>query len=102
MNNLEISFKSLLILSSILEKFSKSINSKILEIIFIKFSLNINKNASQEEIRSGYKKMLRKYPPEKEQEKYKEIREAYDTLKDEKSRKNYDAYFHHENKNFRR
>ena len=58
--------------------------------------LNINKNASQEEIRSGYKKMLRKYPPEKEQEKYKEIREAYDTLKDEKSRKNYEAYFHHE------
>ena len=58
--------------------------------------LNITKNASQEEIRSGYKKMLRKYPPEKEQEKYKEIREAYDTLKDEKSRKNYDAYFHHE------
>ena len=42
MNNLEISFKSLLILSSILEKFSKSINSKILEIIFIKFSLNIS------------------------------------------------------------
>ena len=58
--------------------------------------LNINKDANQEEIKSGYKKMLRKYPPEKEQEKYKEIREAYDTLKDEKSRKNYDAYFHHE------
>ena len=58
--------------------------------------LNISKNASQEEIRNGYKKMLRKYPPEKEQEKYKEIREAYDTLKDDKSRKNYDAYFHHE------
>ena len=58
--------------------------------------LNITKDATQEEIRSGYKKMLRKYPPEKEQEKYKEIREAYDTLKDEKSRKNYDAYFHHE------
>ena len=58
--------------------------------------LNISKNASQEEIRNRYKKMLRKYPPEKEQEKYKEIREAYDTLKDEKSRKNYDAYFHHE------
>ena len=58
--------------------------------------LNINKNASQDEIKNGYKKMLRKYPPEKEQEKYKEIREAYDTLKDEKSRKNYDAYFHHE------
>ena len=58
--------------------------------------LNVNKDANQEEIRSGYKKMLRKYPPEKEQEKYKEIRQAYDTLKDEKSRKNYDAYFHHE------
>ena len=58
--------------------------------------LNVNKDANQEEIKSGYKKMLRKYPPEKEQEKYKEIREAYDTLKDEKSRKNYDAYFHHE------
>ncbi|ALQ37101.1 tetratricopeptide repeat protein [Fusobacterium hwasookii] len=58
--------------------------------------LNVNKDANQEEIKSGYKKMLRKYPPEKEQEKYKEIREAYDTLKDEKSRKNYNAYFHHE------
>ena len=58
--------------------------------------LNVNKDANQEEIKSGYKKMLRKYPPEKEQEKYKEIREAYDTLKDEKSKKNYDAYFHHE------
>jgi len=58
--------------------------------------LNVNKDANQEEIKSGYKKMLRKYPPEKEQEKYKEIREAYDTLKDEKNRKNYDAYFHHE------
>lgn len=55
--------------------------------------LEIDKNATFSEIKKAYSKLLRKYPPEKEAEKYKEIREAYDTLKDEKSRKNYDTYF---------
>lgn len=55
--------------------------------------LEVEKNATSSEIKKAYNKLLRKYPPEKEAEKYKEIREAYDTLKDEKSRKNYDTYF---------
>ena len=55
--------------------------------------LEISPNATIQEIKKAYKKLLRKYPPEKEAEKYKEIREAYDTLKDSERRKNYDAYF---------
>lgn len=55
--------------------------------------LGVDKNIPTSEIKKAYNKLLRKYPPEKEAEKYKEIREAYDTLKDEKSRKNYDTYF---------
>lgn len=57
--------------------------------------LGIEKNVTSQEIKKAYNKLLRKYPPEKEPEKYKEIREAYDTLRDEERRKNYDAYFNH-------
>ena len=59
--------------------------------------LGIEKNATDQEIKKAYNKLLRKYPPEKEAEKYKEIREAYDTLKDKERRKNYDAYFNYGN-----
>ena len=55
--------------------------------------LEVDKSSTSSDIKKAYNKLLRKYPPEKEAEKYKEIREAYDTLKDEKSRKNYDIYF---------
>lgn len=57
--------------------------------------LEIEKNATEQEIKKAYNKLLRKYPPEKEPEKYKEIREAYNTLRDKNLRKNYDAYFNH-------
>lgn len=57
--------------------------------------LGIDKNATDQEIKKAYNKLLRKYPPEKEADKYKEIREAYDTLRDKERRKNYDAYFEH-------
>lgn len=55
--------------------------------------LNIEKNTTSKEIKKAYNKLLRKYPPEKEPAKYKEIREAYETLKDDESRKNYDTFF---------
>lgn len=57
--------------------------------------LGVEKNATDQEIKKAYNKRLRKYPPEKEADKYKEIREAYDTLRDKERRKNYDAYFEH-------
>lgn len=57
--------------------------------------LGIEKTATEQEIKKAYNKLLRKYSPEKEPEKYKEIREAYDTLRDSERRKNYDAYFNH-------
>lgn len=57
--------------------------------------LGIEKIATDQEIKKAYNKLLRKYSPEKEPEKYKEIREAYDTLRDSERRKNYDAYFNH-------
>ena len=58
-------------------------------------TLGIEKAATEQEIKKAYNKLLRKYSPEKEPEKYKEIREAYDTLRDTERRKNYDAYFDH-------
>lgn len=61
-------------------------------------TLGIEKTATDQEIKKAYNKLLRKYPPEKEAEKYKEIREAYDTLRDKERRKNYDAYFNHGDK----
>lgn len=58
-------------------------------------TLEIEKNATEQEVKKAYNKLLRKYPPEKEPEKYKEIREAYDTLRNDDRRKNYDVYFNH-------
>lgn len=52
--------------------------------------LEIDQQATQQEIKKGYIKLLRKYPPEKNPEEYKTIREAYDTLRDDESKKNYD------------
>lgn len=55
--------------------------------------LGVTQKATSAEIKKAYNKMLRIYPPEREPEKYREIREAYDTLRNEELRKNYDAYF---------
>jgi len=53
--------------------------------------LKINKNANQKEIKKAYILMVKKYPPEKSPEMFKEIRRAYDILIDPKSREEYDA-----------
>jgi len=58
--------------------------------------LDIKMEADKKEIKKAYKKKLRKYPPEKAPEKFKKIRNAYETLNDEKSRKEYDAIIKYE------
>ncbi|MBQ9012671.1 MAG: DnaJ domain-containing protein [Bacilli bacterium] len=54
--------------------------------------LEINKNATQKEIKEAYVKLLRKYPPEQNKEKFQKIREAYEILSNEKSRNEYDVF----------
>ncbi len=52
--------------------------------------LNIPKNASQDEIKKAYYKLVRQFPPEKQPEQFKKIRSAYQTLKDSKQKIQYD------------
>ncbi len=59
--------------------------------------LEIDKNASKDEIKSAFRKMARKYHPDvnKEpgaEEKFKEIGKAYETLVDDEKRALYDRY----------
>ncbi|WP_416198944.1 MAG: J domain-containing protein [Sporanaerobacter sp.] len=60
--------------------------------------LGVDKNATQDEIKSAYRKLAKKYHPdlnsgnESAQEKFKEINEAYEVLGDEEKRKKYDAF----------
>jgi molecular chaperone DnaJ len=59
--------------------------------------LQINKNATKEEIKKSYKKLALHYHPDKNKDddaidKFREIAEAYDTLGDETKRKNYDMF----------
>ncbi len=61
--------------------------------------LGISKNATQEEIKSAHRKLVKKYHPDlnKEpgaEEKFKEVQNAYDILSDEKKRQLYDQYGH--------
>lgn len=43
--------------------------------------LEIPKNADQDEIKKAYFQLIKKYPPEREPEKFKTIRAAYESLK---------------------
>lgn len=53
--------------------------------------LNVAPEATAEEIKRSFFKLVRQHPPEKDPEKYKAIRHAYDTLSDPRSRADYDA-----------
>lgn len=57
--------------------------------------LEVEKNASQEEIKKAFRKLAQKYHPDKQtgdEKKFKEISEAYSVLSDEKRRAEYNAY----------
>ncbi|KTC70263.1 DNA-binding protein DnaJ [Legionella birminghamensis] len=59
--------------------------------------MGLDRNASQEEIKQTYRKLARKYHPDvskdpKAEDKFKELGEAYDVLKDPEKRAKYDKY----------
>ncbi len=60
--------------------------------------LGVDKNASEDEIKSAYRKLAKKYHPDLNKdnpnaaEKFKEINEAYEVLGDSTKRKNYDQF----------
>ncbi len=61
--------------------------------------LGVSKTATQDEIKSAFRKLAKKYHPDvsKEEnaaEKFKECQEAYAVLSDENKRKQYDQYGH--------
>ncbi len=61
--------------------------------------LGVQKNATQDEIKSAFRKLAKKYHPDvnKEpgaEEKFKEIGEAYAVLSDENKRRQYDQFGH--------
>lgn len=57
--------------------------------------LGVTKTASEEEIKSAFRKLAHKYHPDKkggDEKKFKEASEAYAVLSDKKKRAEYDAY----------
>lgn len=61
--------------------------------------LGVSKTASEDEIKSAYRKLAKKYHPDinKEDnahEKFKEVQEAYDVLSDANKKANYDRFGH--------
>ncbi|HEY5743200.1 MAG TPA: J domain-containing protein [Terrimicrobiaceae bacterium] len=61
-------------------------------------TLGVSKTATQDEIKSAFRKLARKYHPDTAQdkksaeEKFKEINEAFEVLSDPEKRKKYDEY----------
>lgn len=68
--------------------------------------LKVNKDASNHEIKKSFRKLALKYHPDKNQgnkeseKRFKEINEAYETLKDSKKRSHYDKYGNSDFQNF--
>ena len=62
--------------------------------------LNVSKSASDSEIKSAYRKLAMKYHPDRNpddksaENKFKEVSEAYDILKDSEKRSAYDQFGH--------
>src|SRR3989344_8450770 len=57
--------------------------------------LGVDKNASQEEIKKSFRKKAHEFHPDKaggNAEKFKEINEAYQILRNEQKRKQYDQF----------
>lgn len=44
--------------------------------------LGVSRDAGEAEVRARYLELVKQYPPEREPEKFREIREAYETAKD--------------------
>lgn len=57
--------------------------------------LEVGQSASAEEIKRSYFRLVRRYPPEKEPEKFRLIRQAYETLSDPRARTQYDSILQH-------
>jgi len=53
--------------------------------------LEIDRSADERQIKSAYFKLVRKYPPERFPEEFKRLRAAYETLSDDKAKKEYDS-----------
>ena len=62
--------------------------------------LGVSRNASADELRKAYRKLVRQYHPDvnrnnpQAEEKFKEVQEAYDVLSDGQKRQNYDQFGH--------
>lgn len=63
-------------------------------------TLGVAKGASESEIKSAYRKLAMKYHPDRNQgdasaeQKFKEVSQAYEILKDPKKRQTYDQFGH--------
>lgn len=61
--------------------------------------LGVSKQASKQEIKKAYRKLVKEYHPDKNKSpdaegKFKEVQEAYDILNDDQKRKAYDQFGH--------